>query len=281
MYKFFILATFIATILCSCNSDATSANKQDKLKIYMLDVSQGLAVLLNIGDKYAMFDTGPDSVKVIDALKAHGATSLEWITISHLHRDHVGGLLEIGALKSGIDFKELYLGSDTTTSFKDSVLSLSLARKIQPKYIGRGDTIKFADYSFIVLWPSKNETIGENAASIVLSLKVGNESLLLTGDLEAEQEKEILQMSGNIRGTILQVGHHGSNTSSSLKFLEAVAPSYALIGVGERNSYGHPTASTLSKLYYVTGDSSRVLRTDLLGTICLEWEFNVGIWPCN
>ncbi len=282
--KRFTVLLFLLFAACSVHEAPAS---KATLKIRLLDVGQGLAVLLESDGKFAMFDTGPDSADVSGALQALSARDLEWVAVSHLHRDHAGGFLEFGPLKTGFSYKRFLWSGDTAhgtaehSFVRDSVERILASRGIAMERLARGDSIAFAGHSFKVLWPPADEMFGENAASLVLSMKIGNESLLLVGDLEAAQEERLLQMSGTLSATVLQVGHHGSNTSSSLKFLETASPTYTLIGVGNGNSYGHPTSETLQKLYYVTGDSTRVLRTDRHGTICLEWVFNVGIWPCS
>lgn len=275
-----IFASFL--ILVACSEPSQHGNPAHSMKIYFLNVGQGLSVLLESHGNFALFDTGPDSMDISGTLSALGATNLEWIALSHLHRDHIGGFLELARQGSGFSFKEVFWSKDTANSiFKDSVQKLAVARAVPPQQLARNDSIPFADRHFKVLWPPREEQYGENGASLVFSMKAGQESLLLVGDLESEQEKELIEMSGVLRATILQVGHHGSSTSSSLKFLEQMSPTYAIISVGKENPYGHPTEATLKKLNFVTGDSLRVLRTDLQGTICLEWEFNVGIWPCK
>lgn len=281
--KIFLPLCFVFTfLLYACENGNTPPQGEGSLKIRMLDVGQGLSVLLETEGKFALFDTGPDSVNVEETILAQGARELEWIAISHMHRDHAGGFLEFGNSRGKIEFKKLYLSKDHYDSFvKDSVLKLAALRGMEPCFVARGNTIELGNEKFQVLWPPADEELSENGASMVLSLRHGKESLLLTGDLEKEQEERLLEMGNTTRGYILQVGHHGSTTSSSLKFLESVAPRYAMISAGIGNPYGHPTETTLQKLYYVTGDSLGVLRTDTQGSICLEWQFNIGVWPCD
>lgn len=101
-----------------------------------------------------------------------------------------------------------------------------------------------------------------NNASVVLRLAAGQVSFLLTGDIELEAEEELLGQGAELRSTILKVAHHGSKTSTSPQFLQAVDPRAAVISVGAENTFGHPTAETMERLA-----ATRVYRTDQQGTI--------------
>ena len=118
-----------------------------------------------------------------------------------------------------------------------------------------------------ILWP-KEELIKENILnnnSIVAKINYKNFSMLFTGDIEEIAEKQIVQEYKNtnlLKSTILKVGHHGSDTSSSSYFINVIKPKYSIISVGKNNSYGHPKKEVLKNLL-----SSKVYRTDILGTI--------------
>ena len=103
-----------------------------------------------------------------------------------------------------------------------------------------------------------------NKNSIVIKLTYGDNKFLFTGDAERETEQAILSGKQNIQSTVLKVGHHGSDTSTSYPFLRGIMPEYAIIQVGKGNSYGHPTEDTLSKL---RDADVKVYRNDLQGTI--------------
>lgn len=122
--------------------------------------------------------------------------------------------------------------------------------------VGKGDTLKIEnDLYFDILWPNNDNLITENALnnnSIVCKLKYKDISMLFTGDIEETAEKQILQEYKNnlqvFKSAILKVGHHGSKTSSTQAFLEAVKPRIALIGVGENNKFGHPNDEVIKRL---------------------------------
>ena len=103
-----------------------------------------------------------------------------------------------------------------------------------------------------------------NNTSIVLRVDFGGTSFLFTGDMETKAEKDLLDQGADLSATVLKVGHHGSDTSSSYSFLREVMPEYAVISVGENNDYGHPNDDVLSRL---RDAGTTVYRTDEQGTI--------------
>lgn len=278
--KHLLFLVFCLTFLgCSQNQDF---HPVDSWKIHFLDVGQGLSVLLESDGKFALYDTGPDSANFENLLKTLHVDTLEWIVISHFHRDHAGGFLEIAKKDSPFFIKQIYFGKDSTKSWiADSCISLVQEKDVPLKYLQKGDSIIFNEYPLHVLWPESERNYGDNNASLVLSSRKGNESLLLTGDIEAETEKKILDYYPSLRGALFQVPHHGSQNSSTLKFLETLQIQYAVISNAKENTYGHPHSETLKKLEAATGNSEKIFRTDSLGTVCFHWEFGTGIWPCS
>lgn len=126
-----------------------------------------------------------------------------------------------------------------------------------------------------ILWPNSNNVIksnGINNNSLVFKLNYRKFSMLFTGDIEEIAEKEILKTYENnlkvLKSNILKVAHHGSKTSSIIEFLKNVSPQIAVIGVGENNSFGHPSERTLQTLKVL---DIEVYRTDIYGEICIEY----------
>ena len=272
-------------VLGGCAYSSDGEEDPEPVRVTVLDVGQGLAVLLSRDGRYALYDSGPDSVGVVDSLLARGVDSLSWVLLSHGHRDHAGGFLEMGeALSTGhLHIGRLLVGPDTSSGLvPDSVLRLARRFAIPVDTLVRGDTVWLADgLKLDVLWPPEYGRFGENGASVVMkvSLEDGSErpSLLLTGDLDSAGERRLLELSPSLSADLLQVAHHGSAGSNTLRFLSRVSPKYAVIGVGLNNRYGHPTAEVLQKLRYVTGDSAAVFRTDLHGTVSFEMWPGIGV----
>ena len=258
------------------------------LRVSFLDVGQGLAVLLEEDGRYALFDTGPDSAGLVDTLAARGVRELEWVLVSHAHRDHGGGFMEFAqAFKTGaLRVGRLYVGPDTYAGIvRDSVLRLASRFKVPVDTVARGSVLGMrgqggAPVSQLdVLWPPKGEGLAENAASVVVLLEYAGYGVLLTADLDSAGERRLLEYSPSLRADLLQVAHHGSAGSSTIGFLSQVAPQYAVVSVGEKNAYGHPAAPVMRKLFYVVGDSSAVYRTDRDGSVTFELLEGVGVIP--
>lgn len=147
-------------------------------------------------------------------------------------------------------------------------------RKLKVIVVGQGDKIKIEkDLYFEVLWPNKIKSVTENSLnnnSIVCKLNYNDFSMLFTGDIEKEAEEQILQEYKNnlnvLKSTALKVAHHGSKTSSTVEFVEAVKPKITLIGVGENNNFGHPSDEVLQRLKNL---GTKIYRTDINGEISI------------
>ena len=282
-----LLCVFGGALLSSCSYDSGWGDEPEPLRVTFLDVGQGLAVLLEHDGHFALYDTGPDSAGLADTLAGRGVKALDWVLVSHFHRDHGGGFMEMGAaIESGRrKVGRLLVGLDTAVGFvSDSVFKVARRYKIPVDTLERGDTVYFAEgLRLECLWPVSYGRFGENRASVVLmgsmvGPQAGRESaILLTGDLDTVGENRLMELSRDLSADLLQVGHHGSAGSSGLQFLAQVAPKYAAIGVGKNNRYGHPKDEVVNKLYIVTGDSSAVYRTDLHGSFSFEMWPGVGL----
>ena len=290
-----LCAVFSACMYAEEGSDRTG------LRVSFLDVGQGLAVLLEEDGRYALYDTGPDSAGLVDTLAARGVRELEWVLVSHAHRDHGGGFMEFArAVESGaLRVGRLYVGPDTYAGIvRDSVLRLASRFKLPVDTVVRGSVLGVRGLGSAdggsgaaspgapvlrldVLWPPKGDTLAENAASVVALLEYGGYGVLLTADLDSAGERRLLEYSPSLRADVLQVPHHGSAGSSTIGFLSQVAPRYAVVSVGAKNAYGHPAAPVMRKLFYVVGDSSAVYRTDQDGSVTFELLEGVGVVPVN
>lgn len=274
-------------LLSACTYDSGWSGGPEPVRVTFLDVGQGLAVLLENEGRFALYDTGPDSAGLMDTLAARGVDSLDWVLVSHFHRDHGGGFMEMGAaIESGrLKVGRLLVGRDTAVGFvSDSVYKVARRYKVPVDTLERGDTVYFAEgFRLECLWPVGYGRFGGNRASVVLmgsmvGPQAGRESaFLLTGDLDTVGENRLMELSRDLSADLLQVGHHGSAGSSGLQFLAQVAPKYAAIGVGKNNRYGHPKEEVVNKLRIVTGDSSAVYRTDLHGSFSFEMWPGVGL----
>ena len=292
----FSLVAAVLVAGCTCVIDEGEA-EEVPLRVSFIDVGQGLAVLLEYGGRFAMYDTGPDSAGVMDSLVARGVDTLEWVVVGHNHRDHAGGFMELagrGPSKTArVAVKRLYVGPDTSGGFvRDSVLRVARRFGIPVDTLYRGDMCGPVSGSggesgpvsgsgdaprFDVLWPPDYVREGGNPASVVMRVEFGAASLLLTGDLDSAGERRLLELSPTLGAGLLQVPHHGSAGSSTLAFVARVAPDYAVASVGAGNSYGHPAMAVVRKYAYVLGDTARLYRTDLQGSVGFELWPDIGV----
>ena len=289
MKLFWILV--VTAVMNGCMYVSGSAEGESSMHATAIDVGQGLAVLLEYDGRYAMYDFGPDSVGVVDSLLKRGVDTLEWVVLSHNHRDHIGGFLELAG--RGVFVRQLYVGPDTAGAFfRDSVLRVARALGTPVDTLLRGENVSFGGGGngsaggecvlgecarFEVLWPASYLRVGENRASVVLLGKFGASKMLLTGDLDSVGERQLLEMNPTLSAELLQVAHHGSAGSNTLSFLSQVSPKYAFVSVGKGNRYGHPALSVVRKLNLVLGDSTKLYRTDLQGSVRFELSPNMGV----
>lgn len=243
---------------------------QDTLEVHFIDVGQGDCALITCSGHYMLIDGGnkSESDKVYSYLKKHDISHLDYIIGTHPDSDHIGGLS--GALNiATID----YALCSTTSADNESFANFEKYVKSQGKTItvpSIGETFLLGNATVTVVGPVFQST-SDNNNSIVLRIDFGNTSFLFTGDAEEEEEFSILKSGANIRSTILKVAHHGSSSSCSDCFLDAVQPTYAVISVGKDNSYFHPTNATLDK---IKQRDITLYRTDLQGTIICSSDGN-------
>lgn len=216
---------------------------------------------------------------VVPFLRKKGINELDLLILTHPHDDHVGGLPYV-LEKIKVD-RVLDSGQAQTSRGYTHFLQLIESKRI-PYKIGRaGQIIDLGDgVRGYVLHPSEPLITGTdsdlNNNSIVVKLDYGRTSFLFMGDTEFEGEDRILSLGHSIRSDVLKVGHHGSRTSTSINFLEAVRPEYAVISVGARNKFGHPNLETLRRL----GDYGvKVFRTDLNGAVIFRSD-GTNLTPC-
>jgi len=232
------------------------------LTAYFFDVGQGDASYFRTVDSQdILIDGGPGS-KVLSKLgetMPYYDNKIELMILSHGHSDHVDGLVDI--LKRYEVGEILYYGASNDYAGYFEFLNLIKEKNIVLKNVKAGDEVLLGQTTIKILAPINNvESDDLNDSSVILRLIYGQNSIMMTGDAGFKVEKEILNNNVDLKSDVLKVGHHGSKYSSSVDFLEKVAPNYGIIMVGLKNSYHHPNQVTLDNL---TNFGTKIFRTDL------------------
>lgn len=234
------------------------------LTVSYIDVGQGDAALVQCDGRNMLIDAGTNAST--DALLSYlsdvGATSYDLVVGTHPHEDHIGGLDRVIEQYDVANVWMPRVQADTRT-FEDVLLAIrDKGLKITSPV--PGSRFKLGGATVTAFAPVGSAYEETNDYSIVLRIDYGSTSFLFTGDAEAVSEQEMLASGVNLKANVLKVGHHGSSSSTSDAFLDAVSPEYAVISCGKDNSYGHPHSATVSKLESHNID---ILRTDESGTI--------------
>ncbi len=232
--------------------------------VLMLDVGQGDSIVIKepYNNAVSMIDTGGQLKWGVEeewqkreneftigenittpSLQALGISTIEHLYLTHADIDHTGEIQNIG---ENLQINTIL--STRATLVEEQVAQQLLALpdskivELEPP-----DVLKQLINEWLILYPT-NSNVTNNNQSLVLYVKLGKDDWLFTGDLEVEGERELIQKFPGLRADFLKIGHHGSLTSTSEAFIEHINPQYALISVGENNSFGHPTKEVVDRL---------------------------------
>ncbi len=240
----------------------------ENTEIYALNVGQGDSELVILpGGVKILIDGGPDN-KVLGELSSIFRPTdryIDLVLMSHPQTDHFTGLIDVlKRYKVGVFISSGKRG--VVQSFDDLEKTIQ-ENKIPAVVLTEGDKIKYNDGSFNILSPSKNLLESSQPNDWALAMKLASQGVtaLFTADIDSKIEESLLKKY-DLDVDILKVPHHGSKFSSSEEFLKAVTPKVALIEVGEKNTYGHPTPQTLEKLFAA---GAQIFRTDQSGIVKL------------
>lgn len=270
-YEKIYIVLVVASLILSVVAGLTILQRQEgTLAVSFIDVGQGDCELIEFpSGKSMLIDCGEKECyekMAMPYLQKEQIGKVNLALVSHFHSDHAGGILRMAELNAAdrIAAPNTESGDD----IRSQILKAAKDRNIDVLNIDSSKKLE-ADSSVTVKVLAPNtyilNNLGSNVnnTSVVLKLSYGETDFLFTGDLEADAEKVLLS-SENLAAEVLKVAHHGSKTSSSREFLNAVKPKYAVIEVGEDNRYKHPSETTLKSLSEIGAD---VLRTDLNGNI--------------
>lgn len=267
--------TAVAVVLCILigfflkNSEPQPDYEKDFVKV--IDVGQSECILIYSNGYSALIDTGlpAASGEVATALNEWNIEKLDALLISHLHNDHSGGvpdLLENFSVHNLI-LPELSVESE---GISDAQLAINEVTSSGGEIYNavQGMNFEIGEFEITVL-ASYGDMKDENNRSVIAVAEIGGIKFLFTGDAEEKVEKKLLEEGIDLKCDVLKAGHHGSSTSSSIDFLNAVNPRFAVISCGEDNMYGHPHNEVLSAFENI---NAKVYRTDHDGGVTFYIE---------
>lgn len=245
-----------------------SVNDAELDCISFLNVGQGDAILIRSNGRYALIDTGDGvSTDIVRSLKQNGVKGLDALIITHWHSDHTGGAEKILDYFPVLNVIIPQIPDFTEEEYASAITVNSVAQEAGARFasITQGLVINVGDFRLSVLYyDPQNES--ENNRSAVIMAKCRDKKFLFMADAESELEKEIIDFGINLDCDVLKVGHHGSSTSTSKDLLSETNPDYAVISVGLKNQYGHPSSTVLNRLY---SENIDIYRTDFGGEIII------------
>lgn len=269
----------ISTICIICICSFIIAIVPKNLRIYFIDVGQGDSTLIITplnkkilidggGTEFGDYNVGEKTL--MPYLLARRIRKIDYIIISHFDTDHCQGLLYV---MQEMKVQNVIIGKqyEENDNYKKFV-NIIKEKNIKVKVVEAENRINIeSELYFDVLWPDSDNIITQNAInnnSLVCKLVHKRFSILFTGDIEEIAEKAIIAKYKNqLKSTVLKVAHHGSKTSSTMEFINAVNPKYALIGVGKDNKFGHPADITIQDL---EAKNIQIYRTDEMGEVTIN-----------
>jgi len=262
-----LLSLIIVTAAATADAAPIAANE---IRVHYIDVGQGDAVLIQSARNAVLIDGGDAKAQqtLLDYLRSAGVTDIDYVIATHPHADHISGLPKV-IRQFGV--KGVIMPDVVHTSGMFEKLLAAIEKKglriTTPKV---GDAFAAGIIKFTVLAPTRKFK-DLNNMSIVVRMVHGETAFLFTGDAEGKSEREMLKNRQTLRADVLKVGHHGSRTSTTNDFLDAVKPSVAVISCAGGNSYDHPHKETMEKLRKPERNIA-IFQTDKDGTVIITTD---------
>ena len=253
----------------------------EELRLHLLDVGEGQAVLLQHGARGVLVDTGHagQAPRVLRAIEAAGVRRLDMLILSHLHPDHASGYFRLReawpqtpVFDSGHPLPR-DVSPDMVRWVNEALAADPLRRRLRA-----GDVLPWGDARIEVLWPAGFGGNDLNRHSLVLRLRHGRRRALLMGDAGKVVERALQERGEELAADVLVIGHHAAGDAGGAAFLAAVRPAFGLVSVNRDNLRGYPHPDTLRRLRAASG---QVLRSDEDGDICLRLPRSAPVTPCE
>lgn len=248
--------------------NATEDGKE-RMRVHYIDVGQGDATLLEGEGFSILIDAGNwKYTEAVDYLKQQKIKNIDIVVGTHPDADHIGQLAQvIGEFDVGEVWMSGNPSSSATYTNALQAIEASGTEYVEPR---TGEVFDLGSLQIEVLHPSRI-TGSPNEESVSLKMTYGDIGFIFTGDAGVKEEQEMIDTGIDLNAEILHLGHHGSNTSTSLAFLKAVTPEVAIYSAGADNSYGHPHAEVIA---VVENEGAKVFGTNVNGTIVVETDGN-------
>lgn len=242
----------------------TPVDGEGKLRVIFLDVGQGASQLIISPEGKTMLIDGGNNDKeelMLTYLARYGVERLDILIGTHPDADHIGGLDKV---VDHLEIGDIYMPRvQANTKTYQSLLESIQRKGLKVKTAKAGLDLAFGEQARVRLLAPAATMDDSNNMSAVVKLNYGSSTFLLTGDAESESEQAMIESGADLRADVMLVGHHGSKSSTTRRFLQLVQPTYAVIQVGP-NSYGHPAQTILDRL---DKQGVQIYRNDTQGTV--------------
>ncbi len=261
------------------SQNINSSEDGNGFSIHFIDVGQGDCTLVMCNDMVLLVDAGENGheTEVLNYLRSMKIDKLDYIIATHQHSDHIGGIPEVLEEYEADNIIMPRLTKEQTPTNSTYKAFLTALQNSDAKIISAkpGSKYRLGDAEFEILGPVTNDCEDINSMSAVTKITYGENTFLVTGDAEKDEELEIIENGSDLDCDVLRVGHHGSTTSSCKDFLDAVTPEICVVSCGANNDYGHPHDKVMNRIANYTDE---VYRTDICGSIVMTSDgVNLGV----
>ena len=247
------------------NEDLPSLKEKQDMRVHYIDVGQGDSIFIELPNEETMLIDAAENDqadKISSYIKRYGYNEITYLIGTHPHSDHIGGM---SSIVENFDIKNIYMPKAVSVSKTyENLLNTISNKNLKIKTAKTGvNIINTQELNISFIAPNKDEYDELNNYSAIVRIKYKDRVFLFMGDAEKESESEL---AGDLKADVIKVGHHGSDTSSSLAFAKKVKPEYAIISVGIDNKYNHPVKTILNRWELL---GAKIYRTDLNGDIII------------